>query len=73
VLHSSPPPAECASLVSTWFQLGIGKVHGIPLVELKCMSEKRRREVAALVGGTRAAAARLKSPAYGRPLLRLDP
>jgi len=35
---------------------GIALVHRIPPVELKCMSEKRRREVAALVGGTKAAA-----------------
>jgi hypothetical protein len=35
--------------------MGIGKVHGIPPVELKCMSEKRRKEIAALVGGTKAA------------------
>jgi hypothetical protein len=30
---------------------GIGKVHRIPPVELKCVSEKRRKEMAALVGG----------------------
>jgi hypothetical protein len=30
---------------------GIGKVHRIPPVKLKCVSEKRVREMAALVGG----------------------
>jgi hypothetical protein len=34
---------------------GIGKVHRIPPVELKCLSEKRRGEITALVGGTKAA------------------
>src|SRR6266568_261989 len=30
---------------------GIGKVHRIPPVGLKCVSEKRRREMTALLGG----------------------
>ena len=30
---------------------GNGKVHRIPPVRLKCMSEKRRKEMAALLGG----------------------
>jgi hypothetical protein len=38
------------------FGAGIGRVHRIPPVELKCLSEKRRGEIAALVGGTKAAA-----------------
>ncbi len=40
---------------------GIGKVHRIPPVGLKCVSEKRRREMTALVGGgTKAVADRRK-------------
>jgi integrase len=48
------------------------KAHRIPPVELKCLSEKRRAEIAALVGGDQGSAGRLKWPTYvgPRPLLR---
>ena len=36
---------------------GIGKVHCMPAVELKCVSEKRRGEIAALVERTKTAGA----------------
>jgi hypothetical protein len=35
---------------------GIGRVHRIPPVELKCLSEKRRGAIAALAGETKAVA-----------------
>ena len=35
----------------TDFSYGTGKVHRIPPVGLKCVSEKRRREMTALLGG----------------------
>ena len=41
---------------------GTALVHRIPSVGLKCVSERRRREMAALVGGTKAAAGRPKIP-----------
>jgi hypothetical protein len=34
---------------------GIALVHRIPPVSLNCLSEKRKRELAALVGGSKAA------------------
>jgi hypothetical protein len=48
------------------FAAGIGrvwdwKVTSYPPAELKCLSEKRRREIAVLVGGTKAAISLLLS------------
>ena len=38
---------------------GIGRVHRIPPVGLKCLSEKRRREMTALLGGEQGGRPRL--------------
>src|SRR5260370_39541914 len=46
--------------------LGIGRVHRYPLVELKCVSPKRRKEMAARLGGEPGGARRVELPHYGR-------
>src|SRR5713101_2240533 len=45
---------------------GIGRVHRYPLAELKCVSPKRRREMAARLGGEPGGAGRLESLRHGR-------
>ena len=52
---------------------GIALVHRIPPVGLKCVSEKRRREMTALLGGeqgSRRAGVQLAPYVGSRPLLR---
>ena len=52
---------------------GIGKVHRIPLAELKCMSPKREKELAARLGGEPGRAARIESAHGRRPLFQPGP
>jgi hypothetical protein len=40
--------------------------HRIPLVELKCVSPKRRKEMAVRLGGESDGARRVESPRHGR-------
>ena len=45
---------------------GIGRVHRYPLAELKCVSPKRRKEMAARLGGEPGGARGVDSQRYGR-------
>ena len=56
---NGPVAVQASCLISVTFTPtatgGTALVHRIPPVGLKCLSEMRRREMAALVGGTKAA------------------
>src|SRR2546422_11660296 len=76
--HESADSGNLSSLPSRWglgqCEFGDGRAysHRIPLAELKCVSPKRRLEMAARLGGVPGGQRRVESPrhAYFRPLFR---